>query len=101
MKAKKMKQRRWLLTTGDIKEFVYAETPFAAWDTLRDRSKFDFGLVTSAEPDEDGNPYHVRTSLLMFRWGRDDDAEQFIALGLTKGMPDTTAEDRAAAIRTA
>lgn len=55
----------------------------------------DFGLIVTAEADENGDPIPVRTSALMFSWGRDDDAEEFIDLAIDAGLPDTTKEDRA------
>jgi hypothetical protein len=86
-------KKKWHIRSGDIREIVYAADQFAAWDTLRDRPAEEFGLIAEAEPDEDTDPYLVRTSLLMIRWNRDDDARRFVARGMEEGMPDTTAED--------
>jgi hypothetical protein len=85
--------RRWMLTSRRISEVVTAADQFAAWNTLRNRPIEDFGLVVSAEPDENGDPIPVRTSQLMFSWGRPEDARAFIALAIEKGLPDTTAAD--------
>jgi hypothetical protein len=86
----------WHLKSGSIDELVNAKDQFDAWLTLRDRPAGDFGLVVSAEPDErPSDAVHVRTSALMFAWGREDDAEQFIDLAIDAGLPDTTDRDRA------
>jgi len=94
-------QKRWRLKTGSINELVFADDQFAAWDTLRQRSAEDFGLIAQAEPDESRDPYLVRTSVLMFRWLRDDDARRFVSRGIEEGMPDTTLDDLRAAGRPA
>lgn len=88
-----MRQKRWNLRSGDINEFVYAADQWVAFDILKERSAFEFGLIVEAEPDENDDPFLVRTSLLMYRWHRDSDAERFISRGMEEGMPDTTAED--------
>lgn len=87
------KKQTWIIGSGDIKEVVRAMDQFEAWDTLRDRPAEDFGLIASAEPNESSDPFHVRTSLLMYRWGRDADAKRFIERGIECGMPDTTDAD--------
>ena len=89
--------RRWLVHSGDIREVVFAADQFAAIDFLRDRPAKEFGLIVVAEPEENGNPYAVRTTLLMYQWNRPDDAERFAALAQECGLPDTTAQDMAAA----
>lgn len=89
----------WKITSGDISEFVCASNQFEAWETLRDRPAEEFGAIVLAEPDGNDNPFIVRTSQLMYRWGRDGDAERFISLMMEAGMPDTTIEDLSAAGR--
>jgi hypothetical protein len=64
----------WHIRSREINDVVMAEDQWEAWDTLRDRSAFDFGLVVSAEKAEDGDPIPVQTASLMRRWGRFDDA---------------------------
>ncbi len=85
---------RYRIWSRAIDEWIEAEDQFAAWDTIRDRPAEDFGLIVTAEPDESADPIPVRTSALMFWWGRDEDAERFIALALEQGLPDTTETDR-------
>lgn len=89
----------WHISGGDISEFVHADDQFQAWDTLRDRSAYDFGLIMKAEPNENDDPFLVRTSMLMRRWGRIDDAKKFVSRGMECGMPDTAMEDIAATER--
>lgn len=89
-----MTERVWHLRSRAINVVVRAEDQFAAWDTLRDRPAEDFGLAVSAEADESDDPISVRTSALMFSWGRDEEAELFVALAVEQGLPDTTAGDR-------
>lgn len=86
---------RWHLRSLKINEVVHASDQFAAFDTLRDRPVEDFGMIVSAEPNEAGNDASIpaRTSLLMFRWGRDDEARRFVARMVELGMPDTTEAD--------
>lgn len=84
----------WHVRTRLINEVVQADDQFVAWDTLRGRPAEEFGLIVVAEPDESGDPIPVRTSALMFSWGRDEDAARFIAAAVDQGLPDTTAEDR-------
>ena len=78
----------------DIREVVYAKDQFEAFDMLRDRPTEDFGLIVEAEPNEDANGFPIRTSALMFRWGRDADAILAIQRAIEEGYPDTTAEDQ-------
>lgn len=85
--------RRWVLRSHGIGEVILAADQWAAWDTLRNRPVEDFGLIVTAEPDEDGNPIPVRTSRLMFDWGRDVDAMRFIDMAATEGLGDTRAVD--------
>lgn len=94
-----MKTKRWHLRSAGINEFVDAFDQWEAWDSLRDRPIEDFGFVVGAEANESGDDesFPVRASILLFRWGRDADAEAFIAMGIDEGMQDTTQHDRAAA----
>lgn len=62
--------------------------------TLRDRPLGDFGLVAFAEPDESADPVLIRTSALLFRWGRDEDAEAACDYAVSQGLPDTREVDR-------
>lgn len=77
---------RWHLRGRQINEVVEAADQWEAWDTLRDRSVFDFGLVTSAEADENADPIPVHTATLMRRWGREEDAEAFDQLAREAGL---------------
>jgi hypothetical protein len=77
---------RWHLRSRAINEVVRASDQWEAWDTLRDRSALDFGLIVVAEPNEDADPIPVQTAALMRRWGRDDDAEQFDAIAREQGL---------------
>jgi len=79
---------RWHLRSRAISEVVVAEDQFAAWDTLRDLPVEDFGLVITAEADEDGEPIPVQTETLMTRWGREEDAAAFHALAVHHGLLD-------------
>jgi hypothetical protein len=65
---------------------IEAPDQFAAWDTWRGQDRYQFGLVSSAEPDENGDPIPIQTSTLMERWGRTHDAEEFHALARSKGL---------------
>jgi hypothetical protein len=89
-------QKRWLVQSAEISEFVFASDQFEAWDALRDRRAEDFGLIAKAEVNESGDPFLIRTSALMYRWGRDADGERFISRGMEVGMPDTTVQDKQA-----
>lgn len=86
---------RWILRSHHIFEVVEAPDQWAAWNTLRLRPTTDFGLLVTAEADEDGNPIAVRTSRLMFGWGRDMDAHEFISAAVAEGLTDTTLADMA------
>jgi hypothetical protein len=98
--ADNSKSHSWNLRSQRINELVDAPDQFIAWDTLRDRPVGDFGLVVEAEPNGNGNPIVTRTSMLMFRWNRDEDARRFIRrASALLGVPDTSAEDLAAAGR--
>ena len=84
----------WQLRSRAINEVVQAKDQFAAWDTLRDRPADDFGLIVEAEPDENSDPFLVRTSALMFSWGRDEEAAAFVSCAVANGLSDTTEVDR-------
>lgn len=91
----------WRLKSGDIDEAIFAKDQFAAFDSLRHRSKSDFGLVVIATPDGGGedDSIPIRTSLLMRRWCRDVDAKEFVRRGCEEGMPDTNEADLVSAGR--
>ena len=88
MKTESSGAIRWQLRSRAINEVVVADDQWGAWDALRDRSIYDFGLVVSAEPNESGDneAIPVHTATLMRRWGRDEDAEQFDALAREQGL---------------
>lgn len=77
---------RWHVRSAAINEVVPATDQWEAWDTLSDRGAQDFGLVTVAERNEDGDPFPVQTAALMRRWGRDEDAERFDDLARREGL---------------
>lgn len=77
----------WHLKSLAIDELVAAPDQWRAWDTLRERRAEDFGLVVSAEPNEDEQEMiPVQTAMLMRRWRRDDDAERFDAIARAQGL---------------
>jgi hypothetical protein len=78
--------RRWHIRSREINEVVQASDQWEAWDTLRDRSAFDFGLIVVAEPNEDADPIPVHTATLMRRWGRDEDAGAFDQVARDAGL---------------
>ena len=84
---------RWHLTSRRINEVVEAEDQWAAWNTLRNRPADDFGMLVQAEANENGDPIPVKTTTLMTRWGRDEDAAAFGALARSQGLPDRTGLD--------
>lgn len=94
-----MPESVWHLRSGSIDELVRADDQWAAWDTLNDRDTEEFGLIASAEPDENDDPLLIRTSALMRVWGRDEDAEAFVAAAVAEGMPDTTESDKRTAAK--
>ena len=86
---------RWTVET--LKEIVNVEAvdQWGAYDSLRDLPVERFGLFVIATP-EDGtadDAIAVRTSFLMFRWGRRMDAHLFLARAMADGLPDTSALD--------
>lgn len=78
--------RSWHVRSREIDEVVRAVDQWDAWDTLRDRSVYDFGLITTAEPNESADPIPVHTATLMRRWGRGDEAELFDELARQAGL---------------
>lgn len=89
-----MAERAWHVKSGLIDEFVRAADQHAAFDTLRDRPVEEFGLIVTAEPDESADPIAIRTSALLFSWGREQDAEDCIRAARFAGLSDTTRLDR-------
>lgn len=90
-----MAEIAWRLKSGSIDEIVRAADQFTAWDTLCDRPVEAFGLIVTAEPNESADPIAIRTSALMFSWGRDKDAADFVTAARLQGLSDTTEADRA------
>lgn len=72
-----MKTHRWMLRSRQIAEVVVAEDQWGAWNTLRNRPVEDFGLLVTAEPDENDDPIPVHTATLMRKWGRTAEADAF------------------------
>lgn len=85
--------RNWRIRSGAIDTIVKSADQFAAWNTLRAMPSEHFGLIVTAEPDEDGDPIPIRTSRLMFTWGRDDEALAFCDTAIAQGLPDTREVD--------
>lgn len=79
-------EQTWLLRGKGFREVVRAADQWEAWDTLRERPAEDFGLVTTAEPDESDDPIYVQTATLMRRWGRTSEADQCDALARELGL---------------
>lgn len=65
-----MKKQQWLVRTKAVSVVVKAQDQWEAWDVLKERPLEDFGLICSAEANEDGDPIPVQTATLMLRWGR-------------------------------
>lgn len=84
----------WHLRSGSIDEIVRAPDQWEAWLTLADRPVSEFGVLATAEPDEDGDPLLIRVTALLRVWGRDDDADTLTAAICELGYPDTTQKDR-------
>lgn len=76
----------WAIRSGKLVAMVRAADQFVAWDTFRHEDRYQFGLIATAEPNENGDPIPVKVSTLMERWGRIHDAEQFHALARSKGL---------------
>ena len=78
----------WVVATGQIKRIVRAKDQWEAWDTLRAEDRCQFGLIATAEENESGDDeaIPVKTSALMERWGRINDAQAFHALAHEKGL---------------
>lgn len=78
----------WRLKSLKINETIRAHDQWIAWDSLRSKPITDFGLIVTAEDTKDAsNEYGVKTSQLMGRWGRDDDAYTFICAAIDAGLP--------------
>jgi len=86
---------RWTIETLKQIRNVEASDQWDAYDTLRDLPVEDFGLIVVAIPEDGGEDaaISVRTSMLMFRWGRRMDAHLFLARAMADGLPDTSALD--------
>ena len=86
---------KWFLSSKNIDEVVEAEDQWAAFDTLRERDLFDFGLVVEAQPvRETGEAaIAIRTSALFGRWGNRVAAQYFIGAAKERGLPDTSDVD--------
>ena len=81
-----MKKPRWMIRSGSLSAVIEAPDQWAAWDTWRGQDRYQFGLVATAEADENGDPIPVKTSALMERWGRQHDADEFHALAHSYGL---------------
>lgn len=66
-------KKQWWVRTKAVSVVVKASDQWEAWDVLKDRPLEDFGLICTAEPNENGDPIPVQTGTLMLRWGRFDD----------------------------
>jgi hypothetical protein len=86
---------RWTVTTRDLSIPVDAANQFEAFDALREFPRDAFGMVVEAT-DPVGRIYPVRTSLLMLRWNREEDAEMFRRRAITLRYGDSRAADLAA-----
>ena len=89
--------RLWRLKSRSIDSLVRADDQHAAYDTLKDRPAEHFGLIVSATPSDGGEDQtiSIRTSQLMYRWGRSEEARRFIERAVLAGLPDTTVQDKA------
>lgn len=88
-------KEQWAVGSGGITKVVMAHDQWEAFDVFSTMQVGSFGLVVStirvgAEQDE---MVSVRTSLLMYRWGRVVDGHMFIMAAVKKGFPDTSALD--------
>lgn len=86
---------RWTVETLDEIRNVEAEDQWEAYDSLCVLPVERFGLLVIATPEggTDADSIPVRTSALMFRWGRRMDAHLFLARAMAEGLPDTSARD--------
>lgn len=85
-----MSEHVWHVTSKEINEYVRAPDQFEAWNTLRGRPVEDFGLIVTAEPDEnEDESICVHTAALMLWWDRPADAELAFAAAERAGLPDT------------
>lgn len=82
---------RWILKSKDINEIVEASDLFEAYDHLREYGVLRFGLLVDGRKEgaADDDSYLIRTSALMGRWGRYDDARKFCELAKKAGYGDT------------
>ncbi len=90
---------KWYVTTKDIDNVVEADDQWEAFDSLCTQPADVFGIVVEAQPvnETQAESYAIRTSLLMGRWGRIDEAKLFIEEAVKLGLPDTTEIDEGAA----
>ncbi len=86
---------RWTVETLKEIRNVEASDQWEAYDTLRDLPIERFGLIVVATPEgrSSADSIPIRTSMLMFRWGRRMDAHLFLARAMAEGLPDTSAKD--------
>jgi len=80
------KAQRWVVEFAGGSLIVQAPDQWGAWDALRDRRLEDFGLICSAEPNENGDPFLVQTETLMRRWGRETDADLCHEAAVKEGL---------------
>lgn len=83
----------WVLRTAELHRITQQPDQWAAFDTLREMPLRYFGLLVTAEAHESMNPIGIRTSALLYRWGRELDARLAIAIAVDQGLPDTTEAD--------
>lgn len=76
----------WIIRSGSLRGVIQAPDQWAAWDTWQGQDRYQFGLIATAEANENGDPIPVKTSALMERWGRVHDAAEFHALARSKGL---------------
>ncbi len=86
---------RWTVETLRTMHNVEAKDHWEAYDSLCNSPVEEFGLLVVAIPE--GGTFldsiAVRTSALMFRWGRRMDAHLFLARAMAEGLPDTSRLD--------
>lgn len=86
---------RWRVRSAKIDVVVTGRAEqWDVFDQIADRPLADFGIIVCAEHNEDANPVCVRTSILMYRWGRDGDAAKAIRHAVQSGLSDTTERDK-------
>ncbi len=86
---------KWFVRSKNFDEIVEAHDSGDAFDLLQSRPIDDFGLVVEAQPvnETQAEAIAIRTSMLFARWGRIEEAKQFIAAAVLRGLPDTTDTD--------